>query len=305
MSEPFCFLEGATYHVSQRCFGRKLKINPSKKVNNAILFCLCYSLHKYNIELHAFCFMSNHFHLILTDNDARLGDFMSLFNCLISRFIKAAFGLDGPTWDPRPYSKQILIDEEAIIDMIVYTIVNPVSARLVSDPKYWPGLVSLPKDSFHSCLKAERPKFYFSSKGRTPEIVEAQLTIPPLFRNKFTADEFKTLIEKKVRERVLEIQTRVRDDKSKFLGQKNILRKNRNSKPKSRPPRSKINPKVVCKDPETRRQVLIMLRQFRIEYREAFLQYRAGKKSVRFPQGTFKMKRDSLVNCRNEPTVSY
>ena len=303
MSMPYCFIKGATYHVSQRCFDRKLKINPSKSVNNAILFSLCYALHKYDIEIHAFCFMSNHFHLILTDNEARLGDFMSVLNSLISRFLKVACGMKGPVWDPRPYSRQVLVDEESIINMIVYTITNPVTATLVPNPEDWPGLISTPKDLCTKNLKAIRPKQYFSPHGVTPEKINFQLSIPPKLKKKFSIAEFKSLIEKKVKNQITEIKTLVRKSKSSFLGKNKILRQSRNKKPKSPPRKSNINPKIVCKDSKLRVRVLKMLKQFQIEYREAFLLFRSGDKSAKFPQGTFKLRRDANVKCKSKPTV--
>jgi len=55
-------------------------------------------------------------------------------------------------------------------------------------------------------------------------------------------------------------------------------------------PSRKRNPTVACDTPETRAAVLEGLCRWRAEYRAALERYRAGKRDVVFPAGTYLMR---------------
>ena len=51
-------------------------------------------------------------------------------------------GFDLSTEEPPSVVR--LVDAEAQLAKAVYTLTNPVAARLVSEHHHWPGLISLP-----------------------------------------------------------------------------------------------------------------------------------------------------------------
>jgi REP element-mobilizing transposase RayT len=67
MTLPRCVLAQQTYLVTRRCIGRRFLLRPDDALNNAFLYCLARAADTYGVEVHAFCVMSNHYHLVLTD----------------------------------------------------------------------------------------------------------------------------------------------------------------------------------------------------------------------------------------------
>ena len=104
--------------------------------------------------------MTNHIHLVLTDTQSQLSDFMMRFNGLLARDINAIDEIKGRFFERRYAASQIL-DLDAIVDLIVYTVCNPASANLVEDFEQWPGLsgsfVSLAPQPFQ---RTDRRAFY-------------------------------------------------------------------------------------------------------------------------------------------------
>ncbi|MBU0483367.1 MAG: transposase [Proteobacteria bacterium] len=75
---------GAVYHVTSR--GNEQKAIFSDDEDRArFLDILCQSVKTYNIKLHGFVLMMNHFHLHLETPLGNLGEFMRHFNAEIAR----------------------------------------------------------------------------------------------------------------------------------------------------------------------------------------------------------------------------
>ena len=73
MSLPRQVLANQTYLLTRRCMGRRFLLRPDKRLNNLFVYCLALAAQKYGIQIHAFCVMSNHYHLVLTDTEG-VGD---------------------------------------------------------------------------------------------------------------------------------------------------------------------------------------------------------------------------------------
>ncbi len=296
MSLPFPFEKGMTYHLVQKCITGNLLLNPSLKVNKAVAYIVSETCAKYGIVLSSYCVLSNHYHFIVTDTERRLPEFLASLNSQIALCLNCLFERQGQFWTVEPIGKIRLIDEEAILEAIVYTIVNPVAAGLVSAVEEWPGLVSLPKNLAGGKLQAARPDWYFDKK-RKPEYSEIILKLPPQLIGKFTEEEFRIEISRRVNERVEEIREQRKGEQKPFLGAKNVLRRNRNRSAKKKQPKKKFNPTFSCKDKNLRLKVIEELKRFRKNYRYAFERFRSGQRKVIFPYGTFKLERDAGVLC--------
>jgi putative transposase len=75
MTAPRQILAGATYLVTRRCSQRLFLLKPSRLTNSVFLYLLAVAARRFGIAVHAYCVLSNHFHLVLTDPAARLPAF--------------------------------------------------------------------------------------------------------------------------------------------------------------------------------------------------------------------------------------
>lgn len=95
------------------------------------------------IEIFGFCFLSNHFHILLRDPHGELAKFMEHFSGNVARAINRAMGRrQGAFWQ-REYDDQIVDGEEAFVNKLAYVMANPVKSGLVDLPSQWKGVSSL------------------------------------------------------------------------------------------------------------------------------------------------------------------
>jgi putative transposase len=174
---------GATYLVTRRCSERRFFLRPSRFVNAIFLFVLAVAAKRFGIRVHAFCVLSNHFHLVVTDPDARLPAFVQYLCSLVARATNALHGRWEAFWAPGSYSAVRLESSEDVIAKIAYTLANPVAAGLVRHARDWPGLRTLPEELGRATLVAARPTTFFRRKGYLPRAERLALTESPAPRN--------------------------------------------------------------------------------------------------------------------------
>ncbi len=181
MTAPRQVLPGTTYLVTRRCAHRHFLLKPSKTTNEIFLYVLAIAARRFDIEVHAFCVLSNHFHLVVTDPDARLPAFHQFLDALIARALNASLGRWEAFWAPNSYSAVTLVAPSDIVDKAAYVLANPVAAGLVRTGRLWPGLWSAPERIGAEALEVRRPKHFFDPNGCLPEQASLQLTPPPGF----------------------------------------------------------------------------------------------------------------------------
>ncbi len=101
---------------------------------------------RYAFSLHAYCFMPDHVHLLVSGSaDSRLGAFVRLFKQLSSYAAKQKLG--APMWQISYYD-HVLRDEEDLAHVARYIWDNPVRAELVDVRSQYPyaGPRPLPED---------------------------------------------------------------------------------------------------------------------------------------------------------------
>jgi len=89
---------GTRYKVTRRCFGRQFLLVPSLAVNEVIGYWLGVCLERHGLELHSACFMSNHYHLDVTDPLGTLPAFKNHFNAVLARALNALRGRFDKFW---------------------------------------------------------------------------------------------------------------------------------------------------------------------------------------------------------------
>lgn len=134
------------YEVVQKCAGDEMLMRPDPDCVIRIALALAAVSKRYaRMRILAFCFVSNHFHLILgidRDEDALdISDFMKDLDQDLAESINALRDRDGHFVKGRPKITPIL-DEDHLADRMTYTHTQPVHHHLVERVEEWPGLSS-------------------------------------------------------------------------------------------------------------------------------------------------------------------
>lgn len=125
--------EGAVYHVTARGNERK-KIFFSKTDYNKFIQYLTEAKNKFNINLHCYVLMNNHYHLIVETPDANLSRAMHYINGSFTTYINIKRKRSGHLFQGR--YKSIIVDKDNyLLELSRYIHLNPVRAKMVEKPE--------------------------------------------------------------------------------------------------------------------------------------------------------------------------
>ncbi len=274
-----------TRRVSQRTF----LLRPSEKTNRIVGYVLTVMHKKWDIAIHAFDVLSNHWHVVLSDPKGNVVRFQQDCHSFIARALNASHGEFEAVWSSDQGSR---VEAEAPADLlgqIAYTMANPVQDGLVRYGKNWPGLrMAWPAKP----RRFERPPKFFRGKdkgGAWPSCATLEMTRPPGYEH-LCDDELAATIE----EATFAAEEKARRERDQagrgFLGRARILKQSRHDRPRRREPRFGISPKLACKDKWRRIERLRASKDWLADYARALEEWRAGNRDARIPVGTYKMR---------------
>ena len=293
MTAPRQVLPGATYLVTRRCAQRQFLLRPSRATNQTFLYVLALAAERYRVEVHAFCVLSNHVHMVVTDPHANLPAFHQFLDGLVARAMNSFLRRWEAFWAPDTYSAVRLVSPGDVVDKIAYALANPVEAGLIASGSAWPGLWSAPDRIGGAAFVVERPKHFFDPKGGLPDRVTLQLTVPPGFDS---AEQFRGALQRELERREEDARSRCKG-RGGFLGIARVLAQKPFERPKPGEPRRGLNPRVAGRDKWKRIEALGRLVEFRRAYRAAWNARRAGAVDTPFPHGTYLLRVLHDVPC--------
>jgi REP element-mobilizing transposase RayT len=293
MSAPRCVVPGNTYLLTRRCSSRQLFLRPGTDVNQIFSFCLAVAAEKSGVLVHAYCVMSNHYHIVATDPHGALPDFMHWLNEYVAKCTNSLLGRWESFWAPGSYSAVVLGDDDAVMERLVYTYTNPVSAGLVRSHVDWPGARSLPEDIGRE-VEIDRPAGFFRKRGPVPKTAMLCLVPPPGQQH---GSNLLSLLHDRIRVRESEIHGEFERQGRHFMGRRSVLRQSPKSSPVSPEARRGLNPRVASRDKWKRIETLQRLKQFLSDYRIAWNEFARGDRSAVFPFGTYAMQHRFGVQC--------
>lgn len=250
---------------------------------------LAVAVRRFGIQLHAFCVLSNHFHLVVTDPGARLPAFEQYLDSLVARAVNSTLGRWESFWAPSSYSAVELLSPDDIVDKAAYTLANPVAAGLVRHGRDWPGLWSRPEQVGAGAMRVERPGVFFRAEGPMPETVELELVPPPGFESPAA---FREKLEVALTEREQRVVVERREGREQQVGEREPT-----ARPVTGESRRGLRPKVAGRDKKKRIEALKRLKDFMSAYREAWKAMHAGVRDVLFPHGTYWLRVAFGVRC--------
>ena len=88
-------------------------------------------------ELVSYCLMTNHYHLQLRSEEVSISKIMALINKKYANYYNTRYRLTGHVFEKRFYDK-IIEDKRGMLEVSRYIHINPVEARMVKRPEYYP-----------------------------------------------------------------------------------------------------------------------------------------------------------------------
>jgi len=129
-------LAGALYHVTSRGDGRE-DIYLSDDDRLAWLQTLAEVCKRFNWVCHAYCQMTNHYHLLVETPDANLSKGMRQLNGVYTQRFNRSHARVGHVFQGR--FKAILVDKDNyLLELARYVVLNPLRAKMVRRLERWP-----------------------------------------------------------------------------------------------------------------------------------------------------------------------
>lgn len=280
--------------MTRRCTQRQFLLRPSRLTNQLVRYCLAVAARKTGVLIHSVCFMSNHWHGVITDPFARLPEFIEHFHRLLARAQNAALGRWENFWSSDKTSVVLLVSDDDVLEKMSYTIANPTAAGLVRSPREWPGVVTL---RIGERCEVEMPDIFFDPDGELPETAVLEFTRPPIYLQLDTlrlARHLASAVERRVRE----ARRGLAEQRREFLGARGVLQQRFDAAPNTVEPRRRNpSPRIAAAHTPDRVQAIRNLQAFWRDYRAAWLAWRNGNRDQAFPAGTYALRIYARVAC--------
>lgn len=165
-------IPGAFYHVTARGNARE-PIYRDDRDREAFLSLLATTCNQYGWALHAYCLMTNHYHLLLSLQEApdgRLVRGMQRLNSCFAKQFNQRHRRVGHLYQGR-YHAILVQRERHLIELTRYVVLNPVRAGIVAHVAEWPwssyrATVGLATAPAWLCVDAAIAPFGTGHEGR-------------------------------------------------------------------------------------------------------------------------------------------
>lgn len=106
----------------------------------------------FNITIHNYCLMNNHYHLLIETRDENLSKFMRQLNGIYAIYFNKKNKRSGHLWQGR-FKSWYVTDEAYLYTLILYIEQNPLKAKIVKN------IIDYPYSSCHYFLEENIPAF--------------------------------------------------------------------------------------------------------------------------------------------------
>lgn len=125
------------HHIYNRGVAKnKIFLNESDK--EKFLEILAEVSKEYKFNIHSFCLMDNHYHLLLENRKENLSDGMRQLNAKYARYFNRKYKRVGHFWQDR-FKSWFVVDDKYLFTLFKYIETNPVKAKMaekIGDYKY-------------------------------------------------------------------------------------------------------------------------------------------------------------------------
>lgn len=134
--KPRLFVAGGFYHVVLRGNGRA-DIFFEHSDREAWQSLLQKGLERYGHCVHAYCWMTNHVHLLLQAGDLPLSKFLGTLAGTYAKLINGRVGRGGHLFERR-YRASLVQQDSYLLEVVRYIHLNPVRALMAESPDRYP-----------------------------------------------------------------------------------------------------------------------------------------------------------------------
>ncbi len=280
-------LPGRYYLLTRSCTQRGFLLKPGRRMNQVFLYCLAEAAAQFGIDVILPTAMSNHHHVVLYDRHGKIVEFYARMHLLIAKAGNALRKRCENFWSSDPPCLVQLIDRADVLAKLVYTAINPVKDGLVERVHQWPGVSGLQALLKRRPIRVKRPPRFFDARGEMPAEVTLTLTVPPeLERGDELRDELAAMVTA-AEEHYARLR---RKAGTRVLGRRAVLAQSWRDRPRTRPARRRLRPRVAARSAWRRIEALQRNQAFIAAYTAARRRWLA-KLPVEFPAGTYWLRR--------------
>lgn len=279
--------------VGNRTIQGRFLLRPTAELTDVILGVLGRAQRYYGVRIHAFVFLSNHYHMLVSPINAKqLARFMCFVDTNIAKEAGKLANWRGKFWADR-YSAIIVSNEEqAQVGRFQYVLSNGCKEGLVARPQDWTGASTasalLEGTPTLSGLWYDRTKEYRARQaGRTELfVVPETVTLSPLPSwAHLEENERRRGVRRMAREIEHAAEKMHRENGSSPLGMEKILQRHPHSHPQDFEPSPA--PLFHAASRRARRLLRDAYSTFVMNYRHAAERLKAGDLQASFPAGSF------------------
>ncbi len=286
---------GSVVEVTVRTLQSQYLLCPSPALNEIVGGVLGRAQARYPVRCHAAVFLSTHFHLLLSVDDAeQLASFMQFVDTNLSKEVNRLRQREGTVWGDRYRSILVSEEEAAQVDRLKYLLSQSVKEGLVARAQDWPGVHSIREILAGEPIRGrwfDRTQEFAARNrgedfGRLQYATEETLEITPLpCWAHLSPEVYRQRIAELMEEIESEAAAELAEAGRQPLGVEAVSRRS----PETRPAKSKKSPapRFHAATKAMRKLLWEAYALFVAAFREAAELLRSGDRTARFPVGSF------------------
>ena len=275
--------------VTNRTIHSRFLLKPTKRFRLITLGALGRAQRRYGVRIHAFVFLSNHYHLLISVRDVQqMARFVGYFESKLAKEIARSIGWRDKIWARRYTAIPVSHEEAAQIGRLDYVLSHGVKEGLVPHPADWPGAQSVDallrgtplQGTWYDRTAEHQATLQGRPRPQEQFAKSESIALSPL---PCWAHESTETIRQRVQEMVSAIVEAARAEPGRLRKILSSLR------PTDRPERSKRAPApwFHCASKTVRRELKRAYRVFLLAYREATQLWWREQLTAPFPEGGF------------------
>lgn len=294
MSFPRFVFPGKTYLLTRRTMRRYFLLRPDEATKELIEYSLAVAARIYEMEVHAYCAMSTHIHVVLTDVRGRLPLFLAHFHRMVAMGTKVLRNWEGSVWDSGQASAVELLTYDAIVEKIAYVLANPVASGAVLNPEDWPGAKTQVRDIGQTVSRMRVPRIFYDPT-KWAEFVKLPIQLPPNVAEA-DAETFRNDVAEVLRREVATARATIAPEN--VLGAQRAATISPETRAKTLEPIRDRNPTFAVGRGHRDNAIMAAraVTAIRATYRAALQKWCAGNRAAEFPTGTWWMRVFHAVN---------